>query len=111
MDMYVRNIVSLGESPRIAVIKKNEDSLYNNNPNKSKRDNENNNVRLPPKPPMANNGNNVGSYNYKLPPKPVYQNNPHNPNNVNRSMDREAQNSREKSRENLRNVGINIINS
>ena len=61
-------------------------------------------MKLPPKPQGAQQ-----NINYRLPPKPASNNQ-----NVNKSLDygeKDTSREREKSKENLRNVGINVLNS
>ena len=101
-NQYVcTNYIYLGESPRIAVHKKDESTpvapLNSCRPTK-KDDNSLPNAKLPPKP------QGLPNYNYKLPPKPSY----HLPNSgVNRSSEVA---SRDSSKENLKNVGARIVN-
>ncbi len=61
-------------------------------------------IKLPPKPQGSGTNNNI---NYKLPPKPVYGGGSNNV--INRSYEQETNRSREKSKENLRNIGAQIV--
>lgn len=58
-------------------------------------------MKLPPKPPQGAQQN----LNYRLPPKPVYNNQ-----QVNKSLDY-GEKERERSKENLINVGMKVLNS
>jgi len=101
-NQYVCKLLNyLGESPRIAVHKKDE-STPNIVPPSSCRPTKKDdaslpNARLPPRP--------IGLPNciYKLPPKPSY----HLPNGNNKSSEASQ---RDSSKENLKNVGARIVN-
>jgi hypothetical protein len=94
----------LGESPRIAVHKKDETTPSIAPPSSCKPTRKDEasvpNARLPPRPIG------IPNCNYKLPPKPSY----HLPNGnsaVNRSSEVSQ---RDSSKENLRNIGARIVN-
>jgi hypothetical protein len=63
-------------------------------------------MKLPPKPQQGPNNPNNG-INYRLPPKPSYNQGT----SSNRSYEYDNSRSREKSKENLRNVGAQIVQS
>ena len=92
----------LGDSPRIAVHKK-EDSYHippvNSCKPTKKDDNSLPNARLPPRP------QGLPAPNYKMPPKPSY----HIP-NLNGGVNRSSEvSSRDASKENLKNIGARIV--
>lgn len=98
------------ESPKIAVHKKSDDQTSNLGSVKGTRKDEKVNMnvppgmRMPPKPQQQSGNNNI---NYRLPPKPSYNQG----GSSNRSYDYDTSKSREKSKQNLRNVGAQIVQS
>ena len=67
----------------------------------------NNMIKLPPKP--QGNPNNSNNINYKLPPRPMYPGMQPSNQGSNKSFDYDTSRQREKSKENLRNLGAQIV--
>ena len=64
-------------------------------------------MKLPPKP--QGNPNNSHNINYKLPPRPMYPGMQSPNQGSNKSFDYDTSRQREKSKENLRNLGAQIV--
>ncbi len=64
-------------------------------------------MKLPPKP--QGNPNNSNNINYKLPPRPMYPGMQPPNQGSNKSFDYDTSRQREKSKENLRNLGAQIV--
>lgn len=62
-------------------------------------------IKLPPKP-QVNPNNNI---NYRLPPRPIHPGMQQQGQGSNRSFDNDTSRQREKSKENLRNLGAQIV--
>jgi len=98
--------------PKIAVHKKSDDvsSIQDINSVRGVRKDDprsNNMMKLPPKP--QGNQNNSHNINYKLPPRPMYPGMQAPNQGSNKSFDYDTSRQREKSKENLRNLGAQIV--
>ena len=103
-NQYVCNfIIYSGESPRIAVHKKDESHPHPINSCRPIKKDEPSlpNARLPPKP------QGIPNYNYKVPPRPSY----HLPNSNSGANRSSEASQRDSSKENLKNIGARIVNN